>query len=291
MNEIAKIGTQQLILILLGAAIFILIPILIAVVWKIRKKEPFSTILIGAATFLIFAIVLEKPLQAILIAPTAMGLKEHAFSSFVNARPLLWSVIAGLFPGIFEETGRFIAYKTLLKNRKNRETSISHGIGHGCVEVIYIMGITYITNIVYVLMINSGEFTAMIDQVKALAPQQADQMYVIAGQLAAFSAGDLILGLLERVFAVLFHIGASILVFYACRDKKHFGLYPLAIALHTAMDFTAALYLSGTVNMPMWVLEVITALFGIVTFACAYVLLYRKDSAVMPVESPSSVNT
>ena len=45
---------------------------------------------------------------------------------------------------------------------------------------------------------------------------------------------------LSRVFAFSFHVGASIIVFYAARDKK-FWLYPLAILLHTVMDTVAAL--------------------------------------------------
>ena len=76
--------------------------------------------------------------------PTAMGLSDHAVSRFLNANPVLLALVAGLFPGLFEETGRLVAFNTVLKKRKNRETSISYGIGHGGFEVILILGITYI---------------------------------------------------------------------------------------------------------------------------------------------------
>lgn len=42
----------------------------------------------------------------------------------------------------------------------------------------------------------------------------------IAGTLTSYSFGTLAAGVIDRVFAVLYHTGASILVFYACRDKQ-----------------------------------------------------------------------
>lgn len=81
--------------------------------------------------FPLFALILEKNIQNVLLFPTSMGLKNHALSTFMNSHPIFLSFLAGLFPGLFEESGRFAAFKTLLKKRKNPETSISYGIGHG----------------------------------------------------------------------------------------------------------------------------------------------------------------
>ena len=275
--EFAKVGTRSLIALGLGAVLAIALPIALALIWKFRKKERFTTILAGAATFLIFALILEKPIQNALLFPTQMGLPEHPLSLFLNARPVLLALAAGLFPGVFEETGRLVAYKTVLRNRKNRETSISHGIGHGGFEVMYILGATYITYLAYAVMINTGAYGALVDQAAALAPAQADALITLADQLAKLTLADVGLGLMERVFAVLFHVGASILVFYACRDQKRFWLYPLAVLIHTVMDFIAALYTLGVSVMSTWTLEGIIAAFGVLTFCGAYFLLYKKD--------------
>ena len=134
--EFTKVGTEQFMALGTGAALSVIITLAIVLVWKIKKKEPFTTILVGAATFVLFALILEKTIQNALVFPTTMGLPDHAASQFINARPVLWALVLGLFPGVFEETGRFIAFKTVLKNRRNRETSISYGIGHGGIEVI-----------------------------------------------------------------------------------------------------------------------------------------------------------
>jgi len=275
--EIAKVGNAQMGLMVLGVLIFLFVPVIIAIIWTVKKKERFTTVLIGAATFLLFAIILEKPLQNILVFPGQMGLPEHAAAKFINARPVLWALIVGLFPGVFEETGRLVAFKTVLRNRKNRETGISHGIGHGGFEVMFVLGVTYITNISYAVMINTGAFGNLIAQIEAQAPDQVEQGYAVAAQLAAFSVGDLALGVLERIFAVMFHIGASMLVFYACKDKKKFWLYPVAILIHTAMDGVMGLNMAGVIELTPVMTEIIVAVFGFAVFFGAYFLLYRKD--------------
>lgn len=277
MIENTHVGTESFVWLIVGTVIWIVVPVAIALIWKFRKKERFTTILIGAAAFLLFAIIIEKLLQSLVAFPTSLGLQDHAFSRFLNANPVLLALVAGLFPGVFEETGRLVAFKTVLRKRRNRETSISYGIGHGGFEVMYVLGVTYIEYIVFAVMINNGSFGTIIDQVASQAPSQLGSIETVVSTIAAFSFADLGLAFIERIFAVLFHIGASILVFYACRDKKCFWLYPLAIILHTAMDFVAALCIFNVISLSTWALEVIVAVFGLLVFFGAYFLLYRRD--------------
>ena len=280
--ENAHVGAGSFVWLIAGAVLWITVPVAIALIWKFKKKEPFTSILIGAAAFLVFALILEKPIQNVLAFPTSMGLPEHAVSRFLSANPVLLALVAGLFPGVFEETGRLIAFKTVLRNRKNRETSISYGIGHGGFEVILILGMTYLQYIAYAVMINTGIFGTVVDQVASQAPEQLGSVEAVVSLITGFSFADLGIAFVERIFAVLFHIGASILVFYACRDKKHFPLFPLAILLHTGMDFLAALNLFHVISLSPWVLEGIVAVFGTLTFFGAYFLLYKKDPCSKP---------
>lgn len=279
MTEFATIGREQFMAMGLGALLAVIVPIAIALIWKFRKHEKFTTILVGAATFVLFALILEKPIQNALVFPTTMGLPDHAVSQFINARPILWAIVLGLFPGVFEETGRFVAFKTVLRNRRNRETSISYGIGHGGIEVVLVLGITYITYIAYAVMINNGMFQGLVDQVTAQAPDQAGDIYTLADQLAVLSFADVGVGMFERIFAFLFHVGASILVFYAARDRGRLWLYPLAILLHTALDSLAGLNMAKVIQLSTPALEGFVVAFGVLTFAAAYFLLYRKDKA------------
>ncbi len=277
MYDFPKIGTGVIAMMVIAMSLFVIAPIVIWIVWTVKKKEKFTTIIVGAVTFLLFAIVLEKPIQNVLIFPTAMGLKEHAASQFINARPVLWAFLVGFFPGLFEETGRFVAFKTVLKKRKNRETSISYGLGHGGFEVIFILGINYLNYIIYAMMINSGAFGTIIEQVEAVAPDQVEAYAALPAQLAAFTAFSIFINLWERVFAVLFHTGASLLVFYACKDKKKFWLYPLAILLHTAMDGVLGLAMVNVITLSDVQIEIIVTVIGSLIFFVPYFLLYKKD--------------
>lgn len=277
MYDFPKIGTDVIALMVIATVLFIVVPVVLWIVWCVKKKEKFTTILVGAAAFFLFAIVLEKPIQNVLIFPTAMGLKEHAASQFINARPVLWAFLVGFFPGLFEETGRFVAFKTVLRKRKNRETSISYGLGHGGFEVMFILGINFITYISYALMINSGTFGDVVRQVETIAPDQVEAYTAIPEQLAAFTAFSIFLAIWERVFAVLFHIGASVIVFYAAKEKKKLWLYPLAILLHTIMDGILGLNMQGVISLSDTMLEVMVTVIGSLLFFGSYFLLYRKD--------------
>ena len=270
--EFTTVSTQAFAALGLGAALAVLIPLGIALLWTRKKKEPFRTVLVGAVIFLLFALILEKPIQALVIT------NDHAVSRFLNANPVWWALVVGLFPGVFEETGRFLAFKTILKNRNNRETSITYGIGHGGFEVMIVLGVTYVTYLVYAVMINTGTFGTVVDQAAAKAPDQADALYTLADQIAGLTFGGVGMAFAERAFAFLFHVGASILVFYACRDRGRFWLYPLAIALHTAMDFIAGLAISKAVTLPTMALEGIIGVFAVLVFCGAYFLLYKKDT-------------
>lgn len=271
--EFGTVSTSSLLFMLLTAVLGIALPLITAIIWCKKKHEPFTTVLIGAATFLLFAIVIEKPLQALVIS------LDSPVSQFVNARPVLWGIIVGLFPGVFEETGRFVAFKTVLRKRKQRETSLSHGIGHGGFEALFILGITYIEYFVFAIMLNQGSFVElMIEPVKdTLTPEVVKQITGIVEQITTFSAATMGVALVDRLIAVLYHIGASIMVFYAVKDKKKWWLYPLSILIHTVIDGLLGLQLAGVFELSDVANEIIFAVEALAVFLGAFFLLYKKD--------------
>lgn len=277
MTDFGSVGILSIVWMIMGVLIFVAAPVALAIFWLVKKKERITTVLLGAVAFVLFALIIEKLIQNALLFPSVLGLPNHVISTFFNAHPVILAFLVGLFPGVFEETGRLIVFKTVLRKRTNKETSISYGIGHGGIEVALLLGITYVNYIAYAIAINTGAFTAIVDQVLAQAPDQIAQVEQTVSLLTTFSFGKLLLDVVERIFAVSFHIGASILVFYACKDKKKFWLYLLAIAIHTAMDFTAGLVIFNVISIPAWGLELIVAIIGIGTLLGAYLLLYRKD--------------
>ena len=278
MIDFGYVETLSIVWMVLGLLIFVVVPLALGVLWIVKKKERVTTILIGAATFILFVFILEKPIQNVLLFPTAMGLSNHAISMFMNSHPIILAFLVGLFPGVFEETGRLIAYKTVLKKRTNKETSISYGIGHGGIEVVVLLGLTYVNYIAYAVMINTGAFQIIVDQIMAQAPEQIGQVDQMVSLLTSFSGEKVMLDIVERIFAVMFHTGASIMVFYACREKGKFWLYPLAIVLHTAMDFVGGLAIFNVITISDWGMELFVAIMGIAVFFVSYLLLYKRDN-------------
>lgn len=67
------------------------------------------------------------------------------------------------------------------------------------------------------------------------------------------------------------------MVFYACKDKKKFWLYPLAILLHTAMDGILGLSMANVISLSDVQLEAVVTVTGALVFFGSFFLLYKKD--------------
>lgn len=260
------VGTTAYIAFGLMIAAGLILPTVLCIWWLKTRHEKFTSVLTGAMTFLIFALVLESIVHSIVFM-VFPGIRDNVVA---------YMLYGALMAGIFEETGRYLAYKLVLKKRTNRETAISYGIGHGGFEAVYILAATGINNFVYAGIINAGQFPALLDQLKA-AGQDTSPIESLPEQLAAFGIADIGLPILERVFAVMFHIALSILVFYAVKNGK-IWMYFLAVILHALLDAPAALYQQGVIGIAAT--EVCLALFSIVTFVIIYVFLYKRDKEV-----------
>ena len=98
------------------------------------------------------------------------------------------------------------------------------------------------------------------------------QLRALPEALASMNLTSSILPLVERVFAMLLHVGLSIMVFTGVKEKK-IGLYILAVVMHTLFDVPAALYQFGAINV--YVSEAFLAVYSVVFFAVVYIKLYR----------------
>lgn len=278
MSEYAEFITSQICLLILGMIFSIILPVVFTAVWMKKKNEDLTAILIGAAVFLVFIVILADPIKNILVYPSGMGLMDHAVSRFINEKPVLWAFVIALLPGFLGETGRFAAFKTVLKSRKNRETSISFGIGYGGFEIMFVLGFSFLVFLASTVMYNTGVLSNIVIQMMGQASAKSASVFALEEQVVEFSFADLALIMVDRIFTVVFHIGASIMVFYACRDEKKFWLYPMAILLHTARIFIESMTLTELVHLPEWLDAGLSWIFGVLTFCGAYVLLYKKDA-------------
>lgn len=183
----------------LGISVLLGIALFIGLFIFMKKKFSAKTLpfIIGCGTFVVFALVLESICNSLLFA-SPLGNK-------IMANALAFSLLGGFQAGLFEETGRFVAFKTILKKSKEDDsTALMYGAGHGGIEIILVWVVSMIANIT-----TASPFTYPF-------------------------------GLLERIFAVTSHIALSILVWIACKEKKNLWLYPLAIFIHMLEDAVLA---------------------------------------------------
>ena len=234
------ISTGTLVFMILDMLLGFAVPVCLAW-WMIRKyKVRLSTILIGAATFIVFALVLEALVHKIVLG--------GSLGATIQGKTLYYALYGGLMAGLFEETGRFLSMKFLMKKEPSTVLpGLAYGAGHGGVEMLIVFGVSMISNLVMSVMINAGQLETIVSQTPAEAQEQ---VRAAAAKLAELRAGDLLLGLWERISALILHLSLSVLVWAAVRKGgKWLWLFPAAILLHAGVDAQAVI-LSKSASMP-----------------------------------------
>jgi uncharacterized membrane protein YhfC len=220
----------SLIMIVINAILGIGVPIVLAW-WLVKKyKVNIRTILIGAAVFILFALVLETIMHQIVL--------KGPHGATITGNIWYYALYGGLAAGIFEETGRFLAMKFLLKKEPTEaKTAVAYGVGHGGVEMMIIFGLTMISNLAIAAMINGGQTEMLLGSAPAEARAQVEAQFA---QLEMTTAGTYLLGLWERISALILQIGLSVVVWTAVRKGgKWLWLFPAAILLHFLVDGAA----------------------------------------------------
>ena len=181
-----------------------------------RRGGKWTAFLVGAATFVLFALILESILHNLLsLTPLWAVLRGNVW---------LYGLYGSLAAGIFEETGRLLAFRLALKNEREPITALSCGVGHGGAEAILLVGLTMVNNLILAVTVSAGGTDDPV-------------MLEMAAQLAATPAGMFLWAAFERVGAVILHMALSVLVFAAVRRPGKMRLFPAAILIHAAADF------------------------------------------------------
>lgn len=211
----------------------LVLPILVLIVMGIKNKGKgiWSAWFLGAAGFFISQIVVRLPLLNILSGMAS-------FQSFAREHYFLYALLLAFTAGLFELAGRFAAAKFLGKNRTFRR-SLAAGLGHGGIESIVLVGLTYINNLVYLFLIQSGAFDAMIAQTEAMGVDSA-QLIAVRDTLLQVSAPLFLAAGVERVLTMVSHAAMSVIVCYGVAVKRPLPWMLLCLGMHTLLDTTVA---------------------------------------------------
>lgn len=229
------------------------LPIVLMVIWRKKTGCAIKPFIVGALCFALFATLIEPIFHTLIMLP------DNAVSRFITNSPIVYALYGGLAAGLFEETGRLFGFKVLLKDYKEIETSVGYGIGHGGIECILTLGITYL---LYTIVILGG----------SLGDSVADA--AVISTISSININIIPLAIIERVLAITLHIGLSILVFGAVNYKKYRYLFVVAILIHMIADIPAGLYQAGAITS-LLIVELLTAVVSVSTIVLA-IIFYKK---------------
>ena len=213
---------------------------LLVFVLKKLKANPIC-FFIGAITFIVSALLLENLFHVVML---------HIFGFSLAMNLLIYAIYLGLSAGIFEETGRLIAMKVLMKKTLSKENAVMYGIGHGGCEAIIIVGLTSISNIVTSIMINTGSIGVLLDKLDPTVKETTIQKLSLLWSTPSY---QFYMAGVERISAILLHICLSYLVYKAVKNHKY-QLYVIAILIHAAIDAATVLLAH---YVPIYVFEMI----------------------------------
>ncbi len=207
-----------------SSVVAIVLPIALAIIAVVRMKAKVLSFFVGALCFLLSAMVLESMLHRYVLA--AVG------NEFFENHIFLYALYGGLAAALFEETGRFFAMKYLMKNRTTKENAVMFGIGHGGLEAMLVVGLTYVSNLLIAFMINDGNLDTLLSAVdESVREDTLNQLSV----LWTAPAAEMYLAGIERISAIALQICLSVIVFRAVSEKKMI-YYVYAFLIHMFID-------------------------------------------------------
>ena len=231
----------------ISCAVSFCLPVILLLYFRKKKGADFLPFFIGCAVMLVFALILEAAVHTVVLATPA--------GAFIQDHLWLYALYGGFMAGLFEETGRWIAFRTVLKHRQDKDANaLMYGAGHGGFEAAAIVGVAMINNLVWSVMINSGNSAAVTDSLTGDTLAQVQQSMQT---LVSTPSYQFLLGSVERIFAVAIQISLSVLVWFSVRRPGKGYLYPAAILIHFAVDAAAALLSGFGVNVIL--IEVVVA--------------------------------
>jgi len=236
----------SLLSIIFTTIISIVLPIGLIVYFVRKYSASLVYFTVGIMVFIIAQIFIRIPLIEWLS-------DQFWFSGHIGSNKIATILFLSLTAGVFEEVGRFVAFRFVLLTDREWKNGIAFGIGHGGIEAVTMVGINYLGFIVIALNTNYqwfNNFVAAIPHVGTMTNLLIDS-----------SSSIFLLAGIERLFVIIIHIGLSLFVLNGVRVGRISHLF-YAIGFHTILNFSIIL-----ASVHIWVVE---AIVGTAALICIF---------------------
>lgn len=224
-----SISTTTLIIIAINMTIAFLLPFVLYFVLRAKKSVDAKPFIFGFLVMFLFNLVLKNAASLGIIA-VAGDLMDNLW---------FYGIVGGFMAGLFEEAGRFLAMNfTLKKYQDNDYNAVGYGLGHGGFEIVFILGITMISNITIGYLVSSGNADALFAQLTD--PADIAAMDSAIRELCEAAPAMFLISPIERAAAYIAQVALSVVVWFGVKNKDKLAL-PIAIALHTVIDSAAVI--------------------------------------------------
>ena len=104
---------------------------------------------------------------------------------------------------------------------------------------MFLIGMTYVNNLLYSVMINTGAFDAMVESTAQMGvdEQTIQALWDVKTALIDTTPAMFLLAGYERILTMIVHVAMTVLVFYFVNKKKSMIGIAICLLIHTVIDF------------------------------------------------------
>lgn len=256
----------------LNPLLMIALPILLGVGLTRRYRLDWSLFGWGALTFLVSQ-VMHIPFNQLLLEPVLVdvGFPIKPVGLAVGA------LLLGLSAGLFEEFARYLFLRRWVRAARTWQTGLLYGAGHGGFEAV-LLGALAMYAFIQAVALRDADLTLVLEPAQiAMAHAQLEAYWTM-------QPGVALLGALERIFALLIQMSASLMVVLSVVRSRWIWL-AAAILWHAAVDGFAVYLLQ---RFDVYTAEV--SVFVMALLAVAFMVLARKSGWLPEVRGEPDVD-
>lgn len=264
---------------LLNALLMIGVPLGLGVYLARKQGSPWRFFVAGGVVF-VASQILHLPFNSRVLVPLLDDLGWMRASTISQQVGL--ALALGFSAGMFEETARYLALRWWRQDLRSWAEGLMFGAGHGGTEAI-LLGLLALNAFLSAVAFRDSGLSGVVPP-EVLEPVQAQlEAYWALPWYAA------LLGAVERMFTLVFHIAASLLVLQVFTRG---GLRWLAAAVlwHTLIDAAAVF---AAANWDIYAAEVVLLVFAGLSALMMWRLRDREGVQLFearPLKSPSLVD-